>query len=105
MSYKQDKRILSTLRQIEKSILLLQEWNRDTMCADDYMLTPEGTKNLAASSMLVEAIGEAFKKIDKETEGTLLPQYTGIPWKAVKGIRDRIAHGYFDRNNFRHCKE
>ena len=66
MSYKQDKRILSTLRQIEKSILLLQEWNRDTMCADDYMLTPEGTKNLAASSMLVEAIGEAFKKIDKE---------------------------------------
>ena len=96
MSYKQDKRILSTLRQIEKSILLLQEWNRDTMCADDYMLTPEGTKNLAASSMLVEAIGEAFKKIDKETEGTLLPQYTGIPWKAVKGIRDRIAHGYFE---------
>ena len=46
--------------------------------------------------MLVEAIGEAFKKIDKETEGTLLPQYTGIPWKAVKGIRDRIAHGYFE---------
>ena len=79
MCYKQNERILSTLRQIEKSIFLLQKWNKNTMSADDYMLTPEGTKNLAATSMLVEAIGEAFKKIDKETEGTLLPQYTGIP--------------------------
>lgn len=25
-----------------------------------------------------------------------MPEYEGIPWKAVKGIRDRIAHGYFE---------
>ena len=46
--------------------------------------------------MLIEAIGEAFKKIDKETNGSLLMLYPDIPWKAVKGIRDHIAHGYFD---------
>ena len=96
MFYKQKERILASLQQIEESILLLQEWNKTTQSADDYMLSPEGTKNLAASCMLIEAIGEAFKKIDKETEGTLLPQYPHIPWKAVKGIRDRIAHGYFE---------
>ena len=25
-----------------------------------------------------------------------MPQYPAVPWKAVKGIRDRIAHGYFE---------
>lgn len=63
---------------------------------DDYLCSPEGTKNLAASCMLIEAIGEAFKKVDKATDGTLLSLYPSIPWKAVKGIRDRIAYGYFE---------
>lgn len=89
-------RILSTLQQVENSILMLQNWNKDIHNADDFLLSPEGTKNLAATCMLLEAIGEAYKRIDKETEGRLLPQYQGIPWKAVKGIRDRIAHGYFE---------
>lgn len=84
------------LQQVESSILLLQEWNKNVQSVDDYLLSPEGTKNLAASCMLIEAIGEAYKKIDKETEGELLPLYPDIPWKAVKGIRDRIAHGYFE---------
>ena len=46
--------------------------------------------------MLIEAIGESYKKIDQETEGNLLIKYPDVPWKAVKGIRDRIAHGYFE---------
>lgn len=90
------ERVLMTLRQIEESILLLQDWNKEIRCADEYLLSPEGTKILAASCMLIEAIGEAYKRIDQKTEGTLLPEYEGIPWKAVKGIRDRIAHGYFE---------
>lgn len=85
-----------SLRQIEDSILLLQVWNKNLQCVDDFLCSPEGTKNLAASCMLIEAIGEAYKKIDKDTDGTLLPLYPDIPWKAVKGIRDRIAHGYFE---------
>ncbi len=44
--------------------------------------------------MLIEAIGESFKKIDEKTQGLLLPSRTEVPWKAVKGMRDRIAHGY-----------
>ncbi len=96
MSYKHQERIVQTLRQVEDSILLLQDWNQKVSCADDYLLTPEGVKNLAASCMLVEAIGEAYKKIDVLTDGKLLLLYPSIPWKAVKGIRDHIAHGYFE---------
>lgn len=96
MCGKWKERVLMTLRQVEESILLLQEWNKGIRSADDYLLSSEGTKNLAATCMLIEAIGEAYKRIDKATEGTLLSEYEGIPWKAVKGIRDRIAHGYFE---------
>lgn len=96
MSSNRKDKILMILQQIEDSILLLQEWNKDLQCVDDFLCSPEGTKNLAASCMLIEAIGEAYKKVDKETEETLLPLYPDIPWKAVKGIRDRIAHGYFE---------
>lgn len=96
ISFDKKDRILSSLQQIEKSILLLQDWNKDLQSVDDYLLSAEGVKNLAASCMLIEAIGEAYKKIDNETDGRLLPLYPNIPWRAVKGIRDRIAHGYFE---------
>lgn len=53
-------------------------------------------KNLAASCMLIEAIGEGIKQLDKATEGKLLIERPEIPWKDVIGIRNHIAHGYFD---------
>ena len=88
--------ILGLFQQIEESILLLQQWNKDVNEVDDYLLTPEGMKNLAATCMIIEAIGESIKKIDKKTNGELLPLRTEIPWKRVMGMRDHIAHGYFD---------
>lgn len=53
-------------------------------------------KNLAASCMLIEAIGEGVKQIDKITEGKLLTERPDIPWQDIIGIRNHIAHGYFD---------
>ena len=46
--------------------------------------------------MLLIAIGESLKNLDKVTEGRLLPTYPSIPWKQVKGMRDIISHHYFD---------
>ena len=88
--------VLGLFQQIEESILLLQQWNKDITEVDDYLLTPEGMKNLAATCMIIEAIGESIKKIDKKTNGELLVLRTEIPWKRVMGMRDHIAHGYFD---------
>lgn len=53
-------------------------------------------KNLAASCMLIEAIGEGVKQIDKFTDSKLLTERPEISWKDVIGIRNHIAHGYFD---------
>lgn len=87
---------MGLLRQIHDAILQLKDWNKNILLSDDYYCSPEGMKNLAASCMLIEAIGESVKQVDKITEGNLLPLRPEIPWKDVIGIRNHIAHGYFD---------
>ena len=82
--------------QIRTAIIQLKEWNNNVQSSDDYYCSPDGMKNLAASCMLIEAIGEGVKQIDKITDGKLLVKRPEIPWKDVIGIRNHIAHGYFD---------
>ena len=53
-------------------------------------------KTLAATSMLLEAIGEGIKKIDNKTKDNLLNLQPQIPWIDIMGMRNHIAHGYFD---------
>lgn len=89
-------RIKGIFLQIKEAIEQLQEWNKDVQSADDYYSTPDGMKNLAASCMLVEAIGESINQIDKLTQSQLLIERPEIPWRDVIGIRNHIAHGYFD---------
>jgi uncharacterized protein with HEPN domain len=45
-----------------------------------------------ALTRLVEIIGEAAKNVSPETESRL-PE---VPWRAIAGTRDRLAHAYFD---------
>ena len=91
-----NKRVHSILLQLHKAIKQLQTWNENVVSPDDYYTSPEGMKNLAASCMLIEAIGEGIKKIDELTETHLLPERPEIPWADVIGMRNHIAHGYFD---------
>ena len=99
MSFRQLQVIEDQLKQIREAILNLQEWNKSMSSADDFHLSPEGVKTLAADCMLIEAIGEGFKRIDNKTNNSLLPLCPEIPWKQVIGMRDHIAHGYFDINS------
>lgn len=89
-------RAYGLLVQIRTAILQLKDWNSNIISSDDYYSSPDGMKNLAASCMLIEAIGEGIKQIDKITDGRLLVNRPEIPWKDVIGIRNYIAHGYFD---------
>lgn len=94
--YTLSNRIAGTLLQIKKAIEQLQDWNKDIQNVDDYYSTPDGMKNLAASCMLIEAIGEGVKQIDKLTQSRLLDERPEIPWQDVIGIRNHIAHDYFN---------
>lgn len=98
LSYQQLQIVEDILDQIHKAILDLKEWNKDIDSPDTWLLSPDGMKTLAANCMLIEAIGESFKKVDSKTEQQLLKTRPEIPWKQVMGMRDHIAHGYFDIN-------
>ena len=89
-------RIRGLFNQIRQAILHLKEWNQDILSSDDYYCSPEGMKVLAASCMLIEAIGESVRQIDKISQSKLLFERPEIPWQDVIGIRNHIAHGYFD---------
>jgi uncharacterized protein with HEPN domain len=46
--------------------------------------------------MLLVAIGESCKKVDRLTDSKLFASYPEIDWKGIKGLRDVISHRYFD---------
>lgn len=51
-----------------------------------------------AICMILIAVGEEFKAIDRRTNGTLLSRYPEVNWRGVMGVRDFLAHGYFQVN-------
>ena len=51
-----------------------------------------------AICMILIAAGEEIKNIDRKTEGKLLSRYPGIKWRGAMGVRDVLAHGYFQVN-------
>jgi uncharacterized protein with HEPN domain len=42
----------------------------------------------------IEVVGEAASQISAETRAT----HTGIPWRAIIGMRNRLIHAYFEIN-------
>lgn len=93
-----DKRevVLDILQQIKDSIENLMRWNQGITDMNQLLMSPSGVQDLAGNCMTIMAIGEGFRKIDKITEGRFLNLRPEIPWHQVFGLRNRIAHGYFD---------
>ena len=45
----------------------------------------------------IVVIGEAATKLAKDYP-EFIDRYPNVPWRNIKGMRNRIAHGYFDIN-------
>ena len=88
--------IWHTLSKIELAISRLQERTSTINTVDDFLKSPSGMEKLDAACMVLMTIGESIKNLDKITDGQLLSTYPSIPWKRVMGMRDIIAHHYFD---------
>lgn len=63
---------------------------------DDFRTSEEGLEHMDAICMILIAIGEEFKKIDRKTEGKLFAHYSQVQWHGAISLRDVLAHGYFD---------
>ena len=53
-------------------------------------------EKLDAACMVIIALGEAVKTLDKLTDKKLLLTYPAVEWKKVMGARDIMAHHYFE---------
>ncbi len=92
-----DKTLLrDKLEQINEAVARIERRFSAIGTPSDFMKTEPNQDKLDAIAMLLIAIGESFKKIDKETEGEFLKNYPDIDWKGVIGVRHVLAHDYFD---------
>lgn len=61
---------------------------------DDF-LADKRTQNAVVMSIVI--IGEAATKI-MDRYPDFVGQHPEVPWRSMRGMRNRIAHGYFDIN-------
>lgn len=89
-------RAIQTLESIEDTINQLIDWNKNVDSTDFYYSSPTGMQLLAANCTLITAIGEGVNRINRVIPNYLQDTFPEIPWKAIIGMRNHIAHGYFE---------
>lgn len=87
---------IEILRQIYQAAQTILERFQPVKTVSDLTDSPAGMEKLDSLCMLLIAIGEALKNLDKATNGSLLPQFPQVDWKKAKGMRDIISHHYFE---------
>lgn len=87
--------VYEVLTNIENAVSTLLERTEQIRSANDFALSPSGMEKLDAACMVLLAIGESIKNLDKLTNKELLPTCPSIDWKGLMGVRDIIAHRYF----------
>jgi uncharacterized protein with HEPN domain len=88
--------LLEVLKQTSDAVQRVLKRFEAVTSVDFFTDSPEGMEKLDAICMLIIAIGESLKNIDKMTDQKLLENYAEIDWKGAKGMRDIISHHYFD---------
>lgn len=91
-----DERIHLTLNSILETIENLIEWNKNVRSTEDYYSSESGMHLLAANCTLITAIGEGINRINRINPDFLNSRFPDIPWIDIIGMRNRIAHGYFE---------
>jgi len=90
--------VLEVLGQIRRASQTILDRFKSIKTVSNFTDSPAGREKLDSICMLLIAIGESLKKLDKITQGSLLRKYSQIDWKKAKGLRDIISHQYFDVN-------
>lgn len=90
------RRGLQTLESISNTITQLIDWNKHIRTVADYYSSQTGMQLLAANCTLITAIGEGVNRINRIMPDFLQSRYPEIPWRAIIGMRNHIAHGYFE---------
>ncbi|MEA5535628.1 DUF86 domain-containing protein [Crocosphaera sp. XPORK-15E] len=81
--------IEEAIRRIERRFTAIQK-------ADDFIVNDDGLDRLDGISMMLIAISENIRRLDRMIGDVLNNRYPEVPWSEVKGIRNILAHDYFN---------
>ncbi len=70
------------------------EYDLDGLSKDDF-LEDKRTQQAVIMSLII--VGEAATKV-MSAYAKFVEAHPGVPWRSMRGMRNRIAHGYFDIN-------
>lgn len=87
---------LYTVDSICEVIDQIVTWNGDISSADDYYNSQTGMQLLTANCTLITAIGEGVNRINRILPDFLTTHFPQVPWRLIIGMRNHIAHGYFE---------
>jgi uncharacterized protein with HEPN domain len=90
--------VLHILGQIQTAATTITQRFEVVKSVHDFTDSPYGMEKLDSICMQLIAIGESLKNLGKVTNGQLLKEYPDIEWGKAMGLRDIIAHHYFDVN-------
>lgn len=80
--------ILEAAERIERRFSAIQS-------PEQFLSNDEGIDRLDAICMMLIAIGESLKNLDKITHRELSRRHPEIDWDGAKGVRDILSHHYF----------
>jgi uncharacterized protein with HEPN domain len=84
------------LLELEEAIRRIERRFNGIQNADDFIANDDGLDRLDGISMMLIAISENIRRLDRIMGENLENRYPEIPWSDVKGIRNILAHNYFD---------
>ena len=99
--------LLDRLKDVLEALERIPRRSESIHSADDFLVDEAGLEHLDSICMLLVAVGELSADGRKNERGLAGP-YPIIPWRDVIGVRNVIAHGYFDLDAeqvFTICKE
>ncbi|BAU42810.1 DUF86 domain-containing protein [Leptolyngbya sp. O-77] len=88
--------LLELFLEIEEAIRRIERRFIGIDSPGDFLRDDAGLDRLDAIAMMLIAIGENVQRIDKRADRDFFKRQPSIDWEGVKGIRNLLAHNYFN---------
>lgn len=88
--------LLELFLEIEEAIRRIERRFANIESAEDFLRDDAGLDRLDAIAMMLVSIGENLHRIMKLVDLEVFEKYPNINWVGVGGIRNLLAHDYFN---------
>lgn len=88
--------LLELVVEIDEAIRRIERRFAGIHSPNDFICDDNGLDRLDGISMMLILISENIRRIEKIAGADFFNRYPEIPWLSIKGIRNILAHDYFN---------